>query len=107
ARHSPARGIRRGVRSSAASCYGNSHEGKKGNAKKRLVKWDTAVVLLIITAIPAIAGSWDVCIDRTNINESGTVTIHGTVRSEFTAGIPIFAAGTFSAGQRSALLKAF
>ena len=70
---------------------------------KGFVKWAMAAALVMATALPAMAASWDVCIDRSNINApADNVNIRGTTYFEFTAiTAPIYAAGTFAVGQRT------
>jgi hypothetical protein len=68
---------------------------------KGFVRWTMAAALVMATAIPAMAASWDVCIDRTNINApTDEVTIRSTAYFEFTAiTAPIYTEGTFAVGQ--------
>jgi hypothetical protein len=70
-------------------------------SKKELAKWGMAAALVMATAIPATAGSWDVCIARKNINTpTDQVNIRGTIYSEFTAiTAPLWPGGTFTVGQ--------
>jgi hypothetical protein len=63
---------------------------------KGLIKYGLAAAMVLATAMPAMAKSWDVCIDpSTDINAS-TQTVATGVPLFFTAVAPIFPAGTFS-----------
>jgi hypothetical protein len=73
-----------------------------GIAMKGLIRWGFAAAFVMATAIPALAASWDICIEPADINSSDQVTIRGTAYSEFIAvAAPIFPAGTFTVGQRA------
>ena len=66
---------------------------------KKLVKWGLVGTLLFSTAMPAMAKTWDVCIDpSTDLNASTeTVMIGGAATPVFFSGAAaIFPAGTFT-----------
>jgi hypothetical protein len=67
---------------------------------KGLVKWAMAAAFVIATALPAMATSWDVCINPTDMNTTDPITIRSVTYPEFTAtNAPIYPAGTFGVGQ--------
>jgi hypothetical protein len=62
-----------------------------GLAMKGLTRWGLVAVFIVATALPATAKSWDepmswdVCLDNTDLNTSGTVTVRSIVQPEFFA----------------------
>src|SRR5215469_2014155 len=86
-----------------AEPLGRAKQSKEIFSMKGFAQSIMAVALVLATALPARAGSWDVCIAAGDINApTDHVVIRGTEYSEFTAiTTPLFPAGTFAAGQRT------
>jgi hypothetical protein len=69
---------------------------KGGIAMKKLSNWGLAAAFLVATAMPAMAKSWDVCIDPSKDLNASSESVATGVPLFFTAVAPIFPAGTFS-----------
>ncbi len=58
---------------------------------KKLIRLGMAAVVVIATALPAMAKSWDVCLETSDLNVANTVTIAGIIQPEFfSAALPSF-----------------
>jgi hypothetical protein len=65
---------------------------------RQLVRWGMAAVFVMATALPAMATSWDVCVDpTTDMNTSDTVSVRGVTQVEFFAAAAlVYPSGTFA-----------
>jgi hypothetical protein len=69
---------------------------------KQLIRWVMAAAFAIATALPAMAKSWDVCLETADLNTSGEVTVAGISQPEFFAtAASIFPSGTFAVAATS------